>query len=99
MAKLHPEILAEFEAASAARRVKGDRIEVACASPASDHFGDEKFWTEVIAVFRAYVEKQVNEVRADNALLQARIARLEVALTEKTTGQASWDPQIGRDLQ
>jgi hypothetical protein len=112
---LHPDVLAEPEVESAARRIKTEnasaqsrinalearlnRIEAACASPATDHFGDEKFWTEVTAVFRDYVEKQVNEVRADNALLQARIARLEVALAEKTAGQMSWHPQAGRDLQ
>jgi hypothetical protein len=115
MTTLHPEVVAELEAESAARRIKAEnasaqghinalearlnRVEAACASPAPEHFGDEKFWTEVTAVFRAYVEKQVNEVRADNALLQARIARLEVALAEKTAGQVPWHPQIGRDLQ
>jgi hypothetical protein len=32
-------------------------------------------------------------------LLQARVARLEVLLAEKTAGQMSWHPQTGRDLQ
>jgi hypothetical protein len=38
---------------------------------------------EIADLVRRCVEKEVNEVRADNALLQARICRLEVALAEK----------------
>jgi uncharacterized small protein (DUF1192 family) len=54
---------------------------------------------EIADLVRRCVEKEVNEVRADNALLQARICRLEVALAEKTAGQMSRHPQMGRDLQ
>jgi hypothetical protein len=54
---------------------------------------------EIADLVRRCVEKEVNEVRADNALLQARVARLEVALAEKTASQVPWHPQIGRDLQ
>jgi hypothetical protein len=111
---LHPDVLAELEAESAARkrkdaelsvihRVNGlearlHRLEGTPRGNSAPYLGED-FWTEVTAAFRAYVEKQVNEVRAENAGLQARIARLEVALAEKTAGQVSWHPQIGRDLQ
>jgi uncharacterized small protein (DUF1192 family) len=114
MATLHPDVVAELEAEAAARRVKAEnasaqgrinaleakinRLEAACASPTADHFGDE-FWAELTKTFRDFVEGRVNELRAENAGLQARIARLEVALAEKTAGQMSWHPQIGRDLQ
>jgi len=54
---------------------------------------------EIADLVRRCVEKEVNEVRADNALLQARICRLEVALAEKTAGQMSRHPRMGRDLQ
>ena len=60
---------------------------------------EEALAKELVDFIRHAVEKQVNEVRADNALLQARIARLEVALAEKTAGQLPWHPQVGRDLQ
>jgi hypothetical protein len=54
---------------------------------------------EIADLVRAHVEKHVNELKADNAGLQARIARLEVALAERTAGQMAWHPQMGRDLQ
>jgi uncharacterized small protein (DUF1192 family) len=60
---------------------------------------EEALAKEIADLVRRCVEKEVNEVRADHALLQARICRLEVALAEKTAGQAPWYPQAGRDLQ
>ena len=45
---------------------------------------------EIADLVRRCVEKEVNEVRADSALLQARVARLEVLLAEKTAGQVPW---------
>ena len=44
---------------------------------------------EIADLVRRCVEKEVNEVRADSALLQARVARLEVLLAEKTAGLVS----------
>ncbi len=60
---------------------------------------EEEVAAEIANLVRRCVEKEVNEVRADNALLQARMARLEVMLAEKTAGQISRPLQIGRDLQ
>lgn len=60
---------------------------------------EEDLAKEIADLVRHYVAKEVNEVRADNALLQARVARLEVMLAEKTAGQISRHLQIGRDLQ
>ena len=60
---------------------------------------EEEVAAEIANLVRRCVEKEVNEVRADKALLQARICRLEVALAEKTAGQMPRPPQMGRDLQ
>jgi hypothetical protein len=60
---------------------------------------EEELAREIGDLVRRCVEKEVNEVRADSALLQARVARLEVLLAEKTAGQTSWPPQVGRGLQ
>jgi hypothetical protein len=60
---------------------------------------EEELAREIGDLVRRCVEKEFNEVRADSALLQARVARLEVLLAEKTAGQTSWPPQVGRGLQ
>ena len=60
---------------------------------------EDELAATIVDLVRHQVEKQVNEIRADNCLLQARMCRLEVALAEKTAGQISRPLQIGRDLQ
>ena len=60
---------------------------------------EEALAKEIANLVRAHVEKHVAELRAESCGLQARIARLEVALAEKTARQMSRPLQIGRDLQ
>ena len=60
---------------------------------------EDELAATIVDLVRHQVEKQVNEIRADHCLLQARICRLEVALAEKTAGQMPRPPQMGRDLQ
>jgi hypothetical protein len=95
---LHPEVVAELEAASAARNKRKDelsathrvnalearlyRLELA-PRPNSAPSLDEDFWSEVTAAFRGFVEGHVNKLKAENAALAAKVARLEVALAEK----------------
>ena len=60
---------------------------------------EDELAAEIANLVRRCVEKEVNEVRADSALLQARVARLEILLAEKTAGQMPRHPQTGRELQ
>jgi hypothetical protein len=91
MRTLHPEVLAELEAESTARRRKdaelsvGSRINTLEArlvrlemAPRPNSASlDENFWGEVTAAFRGFVESHVKKLKAENAALEARIKSLE----------------------
>jgi len=95
MRTLHPEVLAELEAESAARERKDSvgnrinnlearlyRLEMAPRPNSAPSLGED-FWREVVAAVRGFVESHVNKLKAENAALAAKVARLEVALAEK----------------
>ena len=60
---------------------------------------EQELAKEIADLVRRCVEKETGEIRADCCLLQARLARVEVLLAEKTAGQMPRHPQTGRDLQ
>jgi hypothetical protein len=43
-------------------------------------YGDEEFWAEVTTCFREFVESHFKKLKAENAALEAKVARLEAAL-------------------